>query len=103
MVCGGLALAEITGNGPDGKAYRLGLLLPVPGVLGPVLWDNLLWLVVPLNIICGLFTADLLGLILWAGGRQRGPPGRGPSRWWSWRSSPRSSPTASATVWSTLG
>jgi manganese transport protein len=74
MVCSGLALAELTGKGPDSRAYRLGLLLPVPGVLGPVLWDNLLWLVVPTNIICGLFLPlTYLGLILWARRTPAGP------------------------------
>ena len=73
MVCSGLALAELMGKGPDSGAYRLGMLLPVPGVLGPVLWDDLLWLVVPTNIVCGLFLPlTYLGLILWA---RRAPDG----------------------------
>ncbi|MEM9382891.1 MAG: hypothetical protein AAGB93_23270, partial [Planctomycetota bacterium] len=73
MVCSGLALAELCGVGPESRAYRLGLLLPVPGVLGPVLWDELLWLVVPTNIVCGLFLpVTYLGLVLWSR-RARGP------------------------------
>ena len=39
----------------------------VPGVLGPLFWNDLLWLAVPTNIICGLFLPiTYVGVILWA-------------------------------------
>ncbi|MEM9802123.1 MAG: hypothetical protein AAGA20_17495 [Planctomycetota bacterium] len=67
MVCSGLALAELVGSGPESRAYRVGLLLPIPGVLGPLFWDDLLWLVVPTNIVCGLFLPlTYAGLVLWS-------------------------------------
>ena len=78
MVCSGLALAELCGVGPKSKAYRIGLLLPVPGVLGPLLWDNQLWLVIPTSIVCGLFLPlTYLGLIIWS---RRTPAGPGRPR-----------------------
>ena len=55
MIASGFAVAEMTGAGPESLAYRLGTFLPVPGVLGPLFWQDLLWLAVPTNIICGLF------------------------------------------------
>lgn len=67
MVACGFAIGEITGRGPGSLAYRLGTLLPVPGVLAPLVWDELLWLAIPTNIICGLFLPiTYVGLILWA-------------------------------------
>ena len=67
MVACGFAIAEITGRGPGSLAYRLGTLLPIPGVLGPLIWDELLWLAIPTNIICGLFLPiTYVGLILWS-------------------------------------
>ncbi|MEM8713770.1 MAG: hypothetical protein AAGG01_22740, partial [Planctomycetota bacterium] len=66
MVCSGFALAELLGKSRDGWVYRIGTLLPVPGVLGPVVWNDLLWLVIPTNIVCGLFLpVTYLGLMLW--------------------------------------
>lgn len=68
MLASGFAVAEMTGAGPRSLAYRLGTLLPVPGVLGPMIWkQHLLWLAVPTNIVCGLFLPiTYLGVILWA-------------------------------------
>lgn len=66
MICSGFALAELLGKDRTSLAYRVGTLLPVPGVLGPLLWDNQLWLTIPTNIVCGLFLpVTYLGLILW--------------------------------------
>ena len=66
-VASGFAVAEMTGAGPKSLAYRLGTFLPVPGVLGPLFWNDLLWLAVPTNIVCGLFLPiTYVGVILWA-------------------------------------
>ena len=71
MIASGFAVAEMTGAGPE-SAYRLGTFLPVPGVLGPLFWQDLLWLAVPTNAICGLFLPiTYVGVILWA--RRRAP------------------------------
>lgn len=67
MVASGFALAEITGAGRGSWTYRLGTLLPIPGVLGPFFWKDLVWLAIPTNIICGLFLpATYIGIILWS-------------------------------------
>ena len=67
MIASGFAVAEMTGAGPKSLAYRLGTFLPVPGVLGPLFWNDLLWLAVPTNIVCGLFLPiTYVGVILWA-------------------------------------
>ncbi len=76
MVCSGFALAEMLGQDDKSRAYRVGMLLPIPGVLGPLVWDNLLWLAVPTNIVCGLFLPiTYIGMIVWAArrGERRGP------------------------------
>ena len=67
MVCSGFALAELAGKSSSSWTYRIGTLLPIPGVLGPLVWNDLLWLVIPTNIVCGLFLpVTYIGLILWA-------------------------------------
>ncbi len=67
MVCSGFALAELLGKKHDSWTYRIGTFLPIPGVLGPLVWSDLLWLVIPTNIVCGLFLpVTYLGFILWA-------------------------------------
>ena len=67
MVCSGFALAELLGKSSSSWTYRMGTLLPIPGVLGPLIWSDLLWLVIPTNIVCGLFLpVTYVGLILWA-------------------------------------
>lgn len=67
MVCSGFALAELLGKSSRSWTYRIGTLLPIPGVLGPLVWNDLLWLVIPTNIVCGLFLpVTYVGLILWA-------------------------------------
>ncbi len=67
MVASGFAIAEITGAGRGSWAYRIGTLLPIPGVLGPFIWKDLVWLAIPTNIICGLFLpATYIGIILWS-------------------------------------
>ena len=76
MIASGFAVAEMTGAGPKSLAYRLGTFLPVPGVLGPLLWKDLLWLAVPTNIVCGLFLPiTYVGVILWARRAKRPSPG----------------------------
>lgn len=76
MIASGFALAEMTGAGPKSLAYRLGTFLPVPGVLGPLFWKDLLWLAVPTNIVCGLFLPiTYVGVILWARRAKRPSPG----------------------------
>lgn len=67
MVCSGFALAEMLGKKHDSWTYRIGTWLPIPGVLGPLVWNDLLWLVIPTNIVCGLFLpVTYLGFILWS-------------------------------------
>lgn len=67
MIACGFAVAEIAGGEPNGRAYRLGTLLPVPGVLGPVLWKEMVWIAVPTSVVCGLFLPiAYVGVILWA-------------------------------------
>ena len=76
MIASGFAVAEMTGAGPKSLAYRLGTFLPVPGVLGPLFWEDLLWLAVPTNIVCGLFLPiTYVGVILWARRAKRPSPG----------------------------
>lgn len=55
MVCTGFVVMELTGKPFGSRAWRIGTLLPAVGVLGPVVWKDLLWLAVPTNIVCGLF------------------------------------------------
>ncbi len=54
MVCSGFVVMEITGAAFGSRTWRLGTLLPAVGVLGPIVWKNLLWIAVPTNIVCGL-------------------------------------------------
>ena len=85
MIASGFAVAEMTGAGPKSLAYRLGTFLPVPGVLGPLFWNDLLWLAVPTNIVCGLFLPiTYVGVILWARRAER--PSSAIRCWRSWRS-----------------
>lgn len=73
MVACGFALSEMCGVGPDSRIYRIGTLLPIPGVLGPLLWSEILWLAIPTNIICGLFLPmTYVGIILWAARERSG-------------------------------
>ncbi len=55
MLTAGFVCMELFGWEVGSAKYRLATLLPAPGVLGPVIWnENLLWLAVPTNIVCGL-------------------------------------------------
>jgi Mn2+/Fe2+ NRAMP family transporter len=54
MVCSGLACSEMFGLEVGSRGYRVGTLLPTPGVLGSVFWGSLsVWLVVPTSLIAG--------------------------------------------------
>jgi Mn2+/Fe2+ NRAMP family transporter len=56
MLTCGFVCAELFGWEFGGRRYRLATLLPVPGVLGAVLWQDIaVWIAVPTNIVCGLF------------------------------------------------
>ncbi|MEL6906631.1 MAG: divalent metal cation transporter [Planctomycetota bacterium] len=78
MVACGYAVAEIAGAPLHGRAYRLGTLLPIPGVLGPVLWSELVWIAVPTSVVCGLFLPlAYFGIVRWAG---RSAATAGPTR-----------------------
>lgn len=66
MLCAGFVCVELFGWPVGGKRYHLATLLPVPGVLGAVFWDDILvWVAVPTNILCGfLLPAAYVGFIL---------------------------------------
>lgn len=54
MVCSGLACAEMFDLEVGSRGYRIGTLLPAPGVLGSVLWGSLsVWMAVPTSIVAG--------------------------------------------------
>ncbi len=56
MLTAGFVCSEVFGWKFGGWKYRLATLLPTPGVLGPVFWNDIaVWLAVPTSIICGLF------------------------------------------------
>lgn len=56
MLVSGFIMAEMCGGQPNGTAYRIGVLLPALGCLGPILWGALaFWLVVPTSVICFFF------------------------------------------------
>ena len=56
MLTAGFVCSEVFGWEFGGRRYRLATLLPIPGVLGPVVWSDMaVWLAVPTNILCGLF------------------------------------------------
>lgn len=56
MLVSGFIMTEITNGQPYGGAYKIGVLMPAVGVLGPILWGKMaFWLVVPTSIICFLF------------------------------------------------
>lgn len=66
MMCSGFALCELTGSRPEGRTYRIGMLLPAIGVLGSVFWSDIsLWLAVPTNVVCGfLLPLAYIGFII---------------------------------------
>jgi len=67
MIACGFAVSEIAGEDARGRYYRIGTLLPVPGVLGPILWQKMVWIAVPTSVVCGLFLPiAYVGVILWA-------------------------------------
>ncbi|HUV42179.1 MAG TPA: divalent metal cation transporter [Sedimentisphaerales bacterium] len=54
LVCG-FAACEVFGVEPGGRWYKLGCLIPAPGVLGVVLWKYMgPWIAVPASAICGV-------------------------------------------------
>jgi len=54
MVCAGFACSEMFGWTFGSLRYRLALLLPVPGVLGCFLWQEMsVWVAVPTSILSG--------------------------------------------------
>ena len=56
MVCTGFVCSELFGWTFGSRAYRLALLLPVPGVLGCFFWQELsFWVAVPTSILSGFF------------------------------------------------
>ena len=64
LTCGFVA-TELLGWEVGSRKHQLAMLIPTPGVLGPVLWTKLLWLAVPTNILSGLFLpAAYLGFTL---------------------------------------
>ena len=66
MLCAGFVCSEVFGWEFGGLRYRLATLLPVPGVVGSVVWSDIaVWLAVPTNIVCGLFLpAAYIGFVL---------------------------------------
>ena len=55
MVCSGLAVGEMCRAPFGSRLYRVGTLLPAPGVLGSVWWTSMsVWLAVPTSIVAGL-------------------------------------------------
>jgi Mn2+/Fe2+ NRAMP family transporter len=56
MLVSGFIMTEICNAQPYGTAYKIGVLMPVTGFLGPILWGKLaFWLVVPTSVICFFF------------------------------------------------
>jgi len=56
MLVSGFIMTEVCGAEPYGTAYKIGVLMPVTGFLGPILWGKMaFWLVVPTSIICFFF------------------------------------------------
>lgn len=66
MLCTGFVCMELFGFAVGSWKYYLATLIPVPGVLGPVLWSKYaMWLAVPTTILCGfLLPAAYIGFIL---------------------------------------
>ena len=55
MIVAGFAACEMFGIEPKGWKYKLTCLIPVPGVLGVVLWQTMgFWVAVRTSAICGL-------------------------------------------------
>ncbi len=56
MLVSGFIMTEICNAQPYGAAYKIGVLMPVAGFLGPILWGKMaFWLVVPTSVICFFF------------------------------------------------
>ena len=66
MLATGFVASELFGWRFGGRKHRLAMLLPAPGVLGPVFWGDIaVWLAVPTNIVCGLFLpAAYIGFVI---------------------------------------
>ena len=65
MICCGFVAIEVFGLKFGSPRYRLACLLPVPGVLGAVLWTDIsLWVAVPTTLLCGfLLPLAYLGFV----------------------------------------
>ncbi len=67
MLCTGFVCSELFGWPVGSWKYRLATLIPVPGVLGPVIWtpEILVWMAVPTTIACGaLLPIAYVGFVL---------------------------------------
>jgi len=66
MLATGFVACELFGWDFGSRKHRLAMLLPAPGVLGPVFWGDIaVWLAVPTNIVCGLFLpAAYVGFVM---------------------------------------
>ena len=85
MICAGFVCCELFGWRYGSRAHRLASLIPIPGVLGPILWNDIaVWLAVPTNIICMSFLpAAYVGFIILQ--RSQGLPRTRPPRRYSWQ------------------
>ncbi|UCH35532.1 MAG: divalent metal cation transporter [Armatimonadota bacterium] len=54
MLASAFIICEMLNWEPVGWRYRLASLVIAPGMLGTVLWKNLLWVAVPTSAICGV-------------------------------------------------
>ncbi len=89
MLATGFVACELFGWEFGSRKHRWAMLLPAPGVFGPVFWGDIaVWLAVPTNIVCGLFLpAAYIGFVLLQRnrsylGRDR-PSGARGRAWWS--------------------
>jgi len=66
MLCAGFVCVELFGWKVGSWRYHLGTLLPAPGFLGAVFWNEIaVWVAVPTNILCGfLLPIAYVGFIL---------------------------------------
>ena len=83
MLTAGFVACELFGVRAGTLKYQLATLIPIPGVLGPLLWGKVaVWVSIPTNIICGF----LLPLAYWGIWRlQRSEQYLGSERPTGWR------------------
>lgn len=87
MLCAGFVCAEVFGWKVGSLKYRLAMLIPCVGVLGPVLWAKYkVWLAIPTTILCGfLLPIAYIGFILLQRSRKylgKDTPSGGAGRTW---------------------